>query len=149
MMTNLFREGGCAPVEIDRPAPPERLLTYPTNRVRALMDDAGEVAAAREDLRQAGFEDGGIFVLAGPEGAERLDVTGRHHGLRGRLYRFIQRLGDEREELIAVSEHLTAGGLVIYAPAGEEKKGAAARILKRHGGHRLVHFGKCRWASLG
>jgi hypothetical protein len=26
-------------------------------------------------------------VLCGPKGAERLDVSGRHHGLRGRIYR--------------------------------------------------------------
>jgi hypothetical protein len=135
--------------EIDLPDPPEGLVTYPTNRVRALMDDPDEVAAAIEDLVQAGFEGGGIFVLAGPQGAKRLDATGRHHGLRGRLYRFIEHLGDEHEELMAASEHLTAGGLVILVPADDEKKDVAARTLKAHGGHRMIHFGKGHWESLG
>lgn len=113
------------------------------------MSYADEVTAAIGDLVQAGFDGSGIYVLAGPKGAERLEATGRHHGLLGRLYRFIEHLGDEHEELIAASEHLNAWGLVLLVPADDENKEAAARILKGHGGHRVVHFGKGHWESLG
>jgi hypothetical protein len=34
-------------------------------------------------------------------------------------------------------------------PADEGNKDLAARILKGHGGDRLVHFGKGHWESLG
>jgi hypothetical protein len=34
-------------------------------------------------------------------------------------------------------------------PADEGNKDLAARILKGHGGHQLVHFGKGHWESLG
>lgn len=135
--------------ELDLPGPPEGLVTYPTNRVRALMDGPDTTTAAYEELVQAGFEGSDIFVLCGPQGAERLDVTGRHHGLAGRLYRWIEHLGDEHQELVAASEHLSAGGLVILVPADDDSKNDAARILKSHGGHRLVHFGKGHWESLG
>jgi hypothetical protein len=131
------------------PDPPEGLLTYPTNRVGAQMDDPDGVAAAIEDLVQAGFEHSDIFVLAGPQGAERLDVTGRHHGLRGRMYRFVEHLGDEHEQLLAAAEHLKAGGLLIMVPADDDNKDTAARILKAHGGHQVLHFGKAHWESLG
>jgi hypothetical protein len=135
--------------ELHFPDPPEGLLSYPTNRVGAQMDDPDEVAAAIEELVQAGFERSDMYVLAGPEGAERLDVTGRHHGLRGRLYRFIEHLGDEHEALVDAAEHLSAGGLLIMVPADDDNRDAAARILKSHGGHRVLHFGKAHWESLG
>jgi hypothetical protein len=135
--------------EVNFPHPPEGLVTYPTDRVRALMNDPDEVAAAIEDLVQAGFERNDIFVLAGPSGAERLDVSGRHHGLRGRIYRFIEHLGDEFEQLEIAAEHMRTGGLLILVPADDDDKVGAARILKEHGGDRLVHFGKGHWESLG
>jgi hypothetical protein len=135
--------------EVRHPDPPERLMTYPTNRVRALMDDPDQVAETVEDLLQAGFQRSDIFVLAGPMGAERLDVTGRHHGFRGRIYRLIEHLGDEYEQLVVAADHLKAGGFLIMVPADEGNKGLAARILTGHGGDRLVHFGKAHWVSLG
>jgi len=131
------------------PDPPEGLLTTPTNRVSAEMEDPDEVGAAIEDFVRAGVERRDIVVLAGREGAERLDVTGRHHGLRGRLHRFVEPLGDEYCELMAAGEHLKGGGLLILVPADDGNKDAAARILKTHGGHRVVHFGKSHWESLG
>ena len=76
-------------------------------------------------------------------------MTGRHHGLRGRIYRAIEHLGDEYEQLVAAADHLKAGGLLIMVPADDAKKGLAARILTGHGGDRLVHFGKGHWESLG
>jgi hypothetical protein len=115
----------------------------------ALGPGPDQLVAAVEDLVQAGFERTDIFVLAGPLGAERLDVTGRHHGLRGRIYRFIEHLGDEYEQLVVAAEHLKAGGLLVMVPADDDNKVAAARILKEHGGDRLIHFGKGHWESLG
>jgi hypothetical protein len=67
------------------PEPPEEFLKYPAGNVIALMTDGDAVAAALDDLTGAGFPRDKMYVLAGPAGAERLDVTGQHHGLRGRL----------------------------------------------------------------
>ncbi len=77
--------------------PPDGLLTAPENRVLAHMDTPDAVAAAVDDLGQSGFPSDEVYVLCGPEGAERLDVTGEQHGLRGRTYRVMEWLGDERE----------------------------------------------------
>jgi hypothetical protein len=112
------------------------------------MDSPDEVAAAIEELAQEGFERDQIFVLCGPKGAERLDVSGRHHGLRGRLYRFAEHFGGEREHLARNAEHLGAGGLTISVPADEEKKSTVARILGRNGGHEMTHYGKGHWEHI-
>ena len=117
--------------------------------VVALLDGPDEAHAALEELVGAGFARDRISVLCGPKGAERLDVSGRHHGLRGRIYRLIEWIGDERELLVRSGDHLAAGGLLIIVPVDDDQKSSAARILGAHGGHGMAHFGKGHWESLG
>ena len=131
------------------PEPPDGLIIAPENRVLAQMEDPPAVAAAIDDLAEAGFDRDEIWVLCGPEGAERLDVTGRDHGLKGRIYRVVERIGDERDLLLSLEEHLSAGGLVVTVPADDETKASAARILGDHGGHDMAHFGKGHWERVG
>ncbi|MGH9040062.1 MAG: hypothetical protein ACRDZ3_07515 [Acidimicrobiia bacterium] len=129
--------------------PPDGLISAPENGVVAHMDSPQAVAAAIGDLAGAGFDRDEIFVLCGAEGAKRLDVSGRDHGLRGPIYRVMERIGDERAALLRSEEHLAAGGLVVSVPAGEEAKATAARILGEHGGHAMAHFGKGHWGPVG
>jgi len=131
------------------PEPPEGLLTTPENRVIALLDGPDEAEAAIGELTAEGFERDQISVLCGPKGAERLDVSGRHHGLRGRIYRLVERIGDQRELLVRAGDHLAAGGLLLTVPADDSQKAAAARILGSHGGHDMAHFGRGHWEPLG
>jgi hypothetical protein len=131
------------------PEPPDGLLTAPENRVLAHLDTPDALNAAVEDLVQAGFVQDEIFVLCGPKGAQRLDVSGREHGLRGRVYRVMEWMGDEREVLLRSGRHLEAGGLVVTVPTDGSDKGTAGRILAEHGGHDIAHFGKGHWEPLG
>jgi hypothetical protein len=135
--------------ELAFPEPPEGLLKAPENSVVALLDRPDEAEAAIQELTAEGFERDRIFVLCGQKGAEQLDVSGRHHGLRGRIYRLIEWMGDEKGLLLRARDHLAAGGLVMTVPAEESRKGAAALILGRHGGHDMAHFGRDHWEPLG
>ena len=130
------------------PEPPEEFLTYPAGNLIALMTDGDAVAAALDDLTRAGFPRDKMYVLAGPAGAERLDVTGQHHGLRGRVYRTLSRVGDEHEELLRAGNHLQAGGLVVRVPADKDEKAVAARILGEHGAVHIVYMGKATYETL-
>ena len=129
--------------------PPDGLLTAPENRVLALLDTPDDAAAAIDALATKGFGRDEIFVLCGPKGAERLDMSGSDHGLRGRTYRIMEWMGDEREVLLRSGEHLAAGGLVVTVPTDEDTKPTAARILADHGGHEIAHFGRGHWEPLG
>ena len=60
------------------PEPPEEFLKYPAGNLIALMTDGDGVASVLDDLTRAGFPRDKMYVLAGPAGAERLDVTGQH-----------------------------------------------------------------------
>jgi hypothetical protein len=130
------------------PEPPEEFLTYPAGNVIALMTEGDAVAAALDDLTRAGFPRDKMYVLAGPAGAERLDVTGQHHGLRGRVYRTLSQVGDEHEELLRAGNHLQAGGLVVRVPADKDEKAIAARILGEHGAVHIVYMGKVTYETL-
>ncbi|MGH9035429.1 MAG: hypothetical protein ACRD0O_06665 [Acidimicrobiia bacterium] len=135
--------------DLSFPEPPEGLLKAPVDRVIAHLDTPDAVVAAIDDLAEAGFDRDEIYVLCGQQGAERLDVSGRHHGLGGRIYRFLEWLGDEHEVLLKSEQHLAAGGLVMGVPADEDVKEAASRILRERGGHEIYHFGKTDWQRLG
>jgi hypothetical protein len=132
----------------DFPEPPEEFLKYPAGNLIALMTDGDAVAAALDDLTRSGFPRDKMFVLTGPAGAERLDVTGQHHGLRGRVYRTLGQVGDEHEELIRAADHLQAGGLAVRVPADKDDKAVAARILGEHGAVHIVYMGKATYETL-
>lgn len=132
----------------DFPTPPDDLLTYRVNRVISILDDPRSVQRAIDELVKAGFPADDIYVLSGPEGAARLDLSGEHHGLRGRIYRFIEHLGDERQWLEHQGAHMRRGGFGVSLPAGDESKASAAEILTRHGGQHTAYFGKAHWETL-
>ena len=132
----------------DFPAPPDDLLTYNVDRVISILDDPQSVQGAIDELVKAGFPANDIYVLSGPEGAARLDLSGKHHGLRGRIYRFVERLGDERPWLEHHSTLMKRGGFGVSLPADQEGKASAAEILTRHGGRHTAYFGKGHWETL-
>jgi hypothetical protein len=131
------------------PEPPEGLVKPEDDSVVAFLDEPDQVEAAMEQLVAEGFDSERIYVLCGTEGARRLDVSGKHHGLKGRVYRLVEWMSDEKGILFRARDHLESGGLVISVPAGEEAKAEAARILGAHGGHGMAHFGRDHWKPIG
>jgi hypothetical protein len=129
--------------------PAAEYFTHAENRILAVFDDPDAVTAAIDDLVQVGLEAEQIFVLSGPKGAESLDLSGRHHGLRGRLYRLAAMLGDEWEKLDYYKESLEQGALLISVPADEEHASAVAEVLRSRGAHEMTHYDKGHFESLG
>jgi hypothetical protein len=129
--------------------PPEDLLTYRPNSVMALLDAEEDVKAAIEELRAAGFPKDEIYVLGGHAGAQRLDPSGKAHGLRGRLLRLLERFGEETRLLEQHAAHMERGGFGLVVPAAEDQAARASKILHRHGAHDVYHLGKGHWESLG
>jgi hypothetical protein len=135
--------------ELSFPDPPEGLVKPDDDSVVAFLDGPDQAEAAMEQLVRDGFDGERIYVLCGPKGAQRLDVSGAHHGLRGRVYRLLEWMSDEKGILFRARDHLEAGGLVMSVPADEDHKADAARILGAHGAHGMAHFGRDHWEPLG
>ena len=135
--------------ELSFPEPPEGLVKPEEDSVVAFLDEPDQVEAAMEQLIAEGFDNDRIYILCGTEGAQRLDVSGKHHGLKGRVYRLVEWMSDEKGILFRARDHLEAGGLVMSVPAAEGEKADAARILGAHGAHGMAHFGRDHWKPLG
>jgi hypothetical protein len=129
--------------------PPQDFLTYRSNVVIALMDSEEQVRQSFDELVAAGVPDQELFVLSGKRGAERLDPSGKGHGIRGRLSRLIDYFGDQREILERHARHMEQGGFGVAVPANEDQVETVSDILHRHGAHDAYHLGKGHWEQVG
>ena len=127
----------------------DRFYRYPKHRIVAIVDDEQQVDTAITTLEQAGVDASSVHVLSGPAGARLLDRSGKRHGLRARLLRFVQGGAFETDALRQHEKALNDGQHVIYVPArGDNTRRAIAQILRAAGGHHLLYFGTWSIAEL-
>ena len=134
-------------VALQEQAPNDRnktsaFIAYGIDKVVGFIDDLGDVKAALGDLRTAGFRAEDIQVLAGEEGARRIDVNGDEHGELAHILRSIQKtLGDyEIPHAKRHEQELLAGHFGIGVTAkDEEDRNKVRDIPKSHNGH-FVNF---------
>ena len=134
--------------DFDFPSPPEDFLGYQANRVVSIIDDPAGVQGAIDDLTKNGVSSADISVLAGTGGASTIDIDGDHHGLRGRIYRFVEKLGDEHQWLQRHAELLQGGAFGLAVAAAPEEKSEVAKIISDHGGHDTAFFGNATWEEM-
>jgi hypothetical protein len=132
-------------------APPSGALAYePRQRVIARLANPDEAAAAVDALLDAGFPRNDVFVLCGEDAVRRLDPTGRHHGLRGRVVRAIERVFEAEDILDEDAAYLRSGGVIIAAPAHTaDERATAIRVLREHGGTDMRYHGDLTWEEVG
>jgi hypothetical protein len=121
-------------------------IYYPTDKVVGIIDDPDDAQAAVSDLKAAGFTADEIEVLAGEQGARRIDSTGREHGVLARIVRSIQKIGNyESDHVKRHEQELLAGHFGVGVTAKKEKDRERVRqILKSHNAHFINFYG--RWA---
>jgi hypothetical protein len=131
-------------------APSDRQLAKsPAHQILARLPGPDEAAATAEALAGAGIPADEVFVLCGEEGARRLDPSGRHHGLKGRLVRLTQAITAYGDMIRDDASYLEAGGVLIIVPAhdGDERE-RAQRVLRHHGASAMRYFGEETWEEL-
>jgi len=127
----------------------EPMLIDPTHKIAVAFDDHDHADAAEAFLIDAGWPMADIQVLVGQEGVERIDASGKRHGIFGRAVRVLQQLGDELNFFSTYSEELKTGAVVLLIPIhGDEQKHQAHQILTNGGGHKIVHFGNVTMEEL-
>lgn len=130
--------------------PGEDLLRTPRNRVLGWLAGPDEAVTAIAELEAAGFDRDEIYVISGDEGVRRLDPTGRHHGLRGRVIRVAQGVTSIGDDLVGVAEHVAAGGVVVSVPARDDDEATnGARVLRAQGVERMRRFDSVTYTDLG
>jgi len=66
---------------------PDRLMTYPTTRVCAIIDERDGASQALDALIKSGTKEEDIEILYGREGIDLLDPKGNSHGFFAKLHR--------------------------------------------------------------
>ena len=121
----------------------DQLAKSPKHRVLARLPGPDEAVAAVDALTKAGIPADEVFVLCGPEGALRLDPSGRHHGLKGRLIRAVQAVTAYGDAIYDDASHLEAGGVVITTPARDPvERDISQSVLRHHGATAMRYFGE-------
>lgn len=121
-----------------------RMITYPTNRLLGVIDDPAATAAAVDALAAAGFERDGIVVLTGDDGRDRLGRLGHDPNGLSRVVRLFQfLLMDQTPDFLVYEAAILEGRAVVAVPVRQrERMLGASKVLVRHGGHFLNHFGR-------
>lgn len=119
-------------------------LEYPTNRVVGIFADWAKTQPALQALATEGFTKEQVGVLSGPEGAKRLDASGKEHGLYATISRFFQGFADMDDQHVQRHEQeLIAGHVLVLVEAADEPVRERVRaLLKQHGGYFINFYGK-------
>lgn len=119
-------------------------IGYPTDHLLAVIPDPREAAAAGAELGATGIPDRDVTILRGEEGADRLDGTGRAHGLLARLRRVTSfTVMDQLVDMAVYERAVRDGAVVLMVRArGDRTKAAAIDVVRRHGGHFINYYGR-------
>jgi hypothetical protein len=131
-------------------APPSPdLLRLPSHRVLGVLPGPDEATSIVLELSEAGFAREEIHAICGEEGLRRLDPSGKHHGLHGRLIRAVESVA--ADDLLAdYADELAAGAVIVSVPAlDDETQSQAAHLLREHGATKMRYFGTATITDLG
>jgi hypothetical protein len=117
----------------------------PIHRVTAIFESCHPIQAALKSLHDSGFATEDIEVFVGEVGAEKLDLSGEHHGAMVHALRVLETfVADETELHQQVDQALRRGCTAINVFTGddEEKKKRAAEILKAYNASEICYWGQ-------
>lgn len=119
-------------------------IGYPFDRMLAAFSDPAQAAAAAAAVRATGIADRDIAILRGPEGARRLDGSGRSNGVTARLRRAIDfTMMDQLVDFAHYEGAVRAGGAAVMVKVrGDDPKAAVVRALESSGGHFINYYGR-------
>ena len=121
---------------------PDRLMTYPSHRVCAIIDERDNASLALDALLKTGAKEEDIEILYGREGIDLLDPSGKGHGFFSKIARKLQSFGDMEKNLIHLYESaLKKGGYVFVVPSySDDDKDMIRRSLDSGKAHEINYF---------
>ena len=120
------------------------MITYPTRRLLAVMDDPAEATAAAAALVEGGLSAGDVEVLVGADGRDRLGRLGPKLNVLSRIVRVFQYLSmDQLPDFLVYEAALEQGRAVLAARVASRDRMLAVRdVLVARGGHFINYFGR-------
>jgi hypothetical protein len=121
-----------------------RFIGYPVDRLLAVVDDPAVAAVVASEMVAADIAERDITLLRGDEGADRLDGTGAANGRTARLRRLVDfTIADQLVDMAWYEQAARDGKVVVMVRIrGADRKQAALRVLRSHGGHFMNYYGR-------
>jgi hypothetical protein len=120
---------------------PDRLMTYPSHRVCAIIDERDNASHALDELIKSGTKEEDIEILYGREGIDLLNPKGNSRGFFAKISQKFQSFGDIGKTLIRIYEAaLKRGGYVFVVPSYSEKDKDVIRKSLDAGRAREVNY---------
>jgi hypothetical protein len=130
--------------------PPDDLIRQPRHRVVARLPGPDEALTAIDAMVDTGIAKSDVYVLCGPEGIRRIDPSGRHHGLKGRIVRTVETIASADDLFVEAADHLAAGGVLVSAPAtDDDERKTVQRVLRENGGTAMRYYGALTSEDVG
>jgi hypothetical protein len=131
------------------PDPHTKKYAYvPRGAVTACFPAGHDYEPALRALEEAGFDKERIDVFTGEQGADILDMEGRHHGFWVRFMRALEdNLTDDAYLFHDTDKVLREGGAVIavFTHEKREERDRIVEIFRQNGGIEPVYWG--RWVT--
>jgi hypothetical protein len=113
-----------------------------TNRVMAVIDDAGKAQAAVDTLERAGVPEYELAALSGAQGIREIDADGSHGGAAKQVLRALQSVTTEGNHLRHYEAELAQGHLVVDVTVhGRQKRDTVVHVLRSYGAHFINAYG--------
>jgi hypothetical protein len=120
---------------------PDRLMTYPSERVCAIIDEREDASQALDALIKSGAKEEDIEILYGKEGIDLLDPQGTGHGFFSKISRKFQSFGEIGKTLIRIYESaLRQGGYIFVVPSYTANDKETIRKSLTRGKAREINF---------
>lgn len=128
---------------------PNEFRASPVGHVYGIVDDPPlDVPAVTAELLAAHIPLDGIHIYCCTEGLEALDPSGFRGGLLARIRRVVQSVAYDDDHLKIIESELEAGHALIGVAVDSARKRDVAGILRRQGGHDIIHYGSFTWERL-
>ena len=120
------------------------MITYPTQRLLAVIDDPVRAREAATALTAAGVLEGDVEVLAGSDGRAQLAALGSPPNPLSRLVRAFQFLSmDQLPDFLVYERAIEDGRAVVAVRVTNRDRIAVVRpVLERFGAHFMNYFGR-------
>ncbi|MDP4218856.1 MAG: hypothetical protein Q8916_05570 [Bacteroidota bacterium] len=120
---------------------PDRLMTYPSQRVCAIIDERDNASCALDALIKSGTREEDIEILYGKEGIDLLNPGASGHGFFSKIADKFQSFGELGRKLINSYESaLRQGGYVFVIPSYSDADKGHIRSSLESGNAREINF---------
>jgi hypothetical protein len=120
----------------------------PVREIAALFPNIEAAISAWNETHLVAADAAKPRILQGEEGARILDTHGTEHGLKARLQRLWQNIGNLENDLAIYGEGLRKGKALLSVGCSRDVARDLAQVFEQHGASAIIYFDRYSAARL-